>query len=383
MQFHEKGHRSVRAVDAGAAKVQWTNVGNIPRSVECNKRKGLLHHLRRAARYCQQRKNKSDTSTASDEETMVETERLRSRRIYMPTYIVEYSILGIPYRACISGCDASVQVSGVSHKTTIFASGSSGDGLMRGANSFLSNLPGRAVPAAASALQFFGPRPFLGLAQIAATAISRVAMKFHLVGPFVGAFVAWRKVFRPYMDERSAAADWERRREYEAQKNDSYVHEDSFRDTGSAKSYFTRNREKILRSLSGEEGRHHDDDEESVEWYKQWEQWAREQWEHAQREASRAQGEWQRQQQQHQEWQQQQQNQGQRTYQQQQQQQRGQQRQYKQAKKDEFQWDFDVNDPWSVLVIPRNSSKEEVSKAFRRVSFSSSHVFFSDLMSRV
>ena len=89
------------------------------------------------------------------------------------------------------------------------------------------------------------------------------------------------------------------------------------------------------------------------------------QWEQAQREASRGQKQWQRQKQQ------QQQQQG-RTYKQynQQQQQEQQQRKskYKQAKKDDFIWDFDVNDPWSILGVLRSSSKDEVSKAFRKVS---------------
>lgn len=95
------------------------------------------------------------------------------------------------------------------------------------------------------------------------------------------------------------------------------------------------------------------------------------QWEQAQRETSRAQEEWQRQQQ----HQQQQHGRTHKKYQQstQQNQQRRQQQQqtkYKQAKKDDFKWDFDVNNPWSVLGIPRGSSKEEVSKAFRTVSVS-------------
>ena len=300
--------------------------------------------------------NEQAKSDDSANEITVETERLSSRRIYMPTYIVEYTILGITYRACISGCDPSIQVSGVSH-TTIFSAGSKGDKVLEGASSFLSGLPQRVVPAAASALQFFGLRPFVAIAQIGLTVVSRIAMKFHIVGLFGGAFIVWRKLFRPYMDARSATAEWERQRDYEAQSSESF-HEDSFRDTGSAKAYFIRNKKKILKSLSGEEGRH--DDREGNEWYKQWEQYAREQWEQAQREASRAQQEWQQQQQS-------QQQQG-RTYEQYQQstQQQQQKQKYKQAKKDDFEWDFDVNDPWAVLGIPRNSSKEEVSKAFRR-----------------
>jgi len=300
-------------------------------------------------------------STTNKKEVVVETERLSSRRIYMPTYVVEYTILGITYQAFLSGCDPSIQVSGVSHKT-VFSAGSAGDQVLEGASSFLSTLPQRVVPTAATALQFFGLRPFVALAQIGWSVVSRVAMKFHLIGLFSGVYVAWKKLFRPYMDNRMATAEWEQQRDYEAQQQSSEsFHVDSFRDTGSAKAYFTRNQKRILSSLSGEEGRHAE--QESYEWYKQWEQWAREQWEQAQREASRAQEEWQRQQQQQQG----------RTYkqyqqstQQDQQRQQQQQRTYKQAKKDDFQWDFDVNDPWSVLGIPRGSSKEEVSKTFRR-----------------
>ncbi len=229
----------------------------------------------------------------------------------------------------------------------------------------LSKLPQGVASTAAGAFQIFGPRPFVAMAQAAFAIASRIAMRFHIVGIFGGIFIAWRKLFQPYLDATSADAEWERQRAYESQKSGT-IREDSFRDTGYAKSYFVRNETIILRRLSDEEGRHHD---QSYEWYKQWEAWAREQWEKAQREASRAQEEWQRQQQQQQQQQQGSWNQYQQSTQQQQQQQQ-QQRQYKQAKKDDdFKWDFDVNDPYSVLGIPRNSSKEELSKAFRRVSF--------------
>ena len=310
-------------------------------------------------------------STHTRNEVRVETERISSRRIYMPTYVVEYKILGITYRAFLSGCDPSIQVCGVSHNT-IFAAGSKGDKVFEGASSFLSSLPQRVAPTAAGALQMFGLRPFIAVAQIGWAVISRVAMKFHLIGLFGGAFVAWRKIFRPYMDDRTATAEWERQRDYEAQTSESF-HVDSFRDSGSAKRYFTRNKKRILRSLSGEEGRH--EEQESYEWYNQWEQWAREKWEEAQREASRAQEEWQRQQQGRQQ-------QG-RTYEQYQQSEgkQQQQRTYKQKKKDDvFKWDFDANDPWSVLGIPRTSSKEEVSKAFRRVSFYILDASFSEII---
>ena len=52
----------------------------------------------------------------------------------------------------------------------------------------------------------------------------------------------------------------------------------------------------------------------------------------------------------------------------QQQQRSGQQQQTSrtQKKKPEFQWDFDPNDPYSVLGVARGASKSEVSAAFRK-----------------
>lgn len=205
-------------------------------------------------------------------EVRVETERLSSRRIYMPTYVVEYTILGITYQAFLSGCDRSVRVSGVSH-TTIFSAGSDGDRVLGEASSFLSGLS-RAVPTAANALQAFGWRPFVFLAQIGWGVLSRVVTKIPVIGLVGGFYVAWRKVVRPFMDTRTATAEWERQRDYEARTSEAF-REDSFRDSGSAKAYFAKDRERILRSLSGEEGRQQE--QESYEWYGQWEQWARDQ----------------------------------------------------------------------------------------------------------
>ena len=214
---------------------------------------------------------KSDHATTS--EIRVETQRLTARRVYMPTYIVEYTILGVTYQAFLSGCDDSIQVSGISHKT-IFSAGSKGEQVLEGANSFLSSLPRRIVPTAATALQMFGLKPFVAVAQLALNIISRVAMRFPIIGLFSGAFLAWKKILRPYMDSHAASTEWERQRDHEAQMNEQF-HEDSFWDDGSAKAYFTRNEARILASLSGEGERQHD--QESNAWYEQWEQWAREQ----------------------------------------------------------------------------------------------------------
>ena len=64
----------------------------------------------------------------------VEIERLRARRIYMPTYIVDYKILGIAYRGFISGCDSSVSVSGTSHRTIFSDSAEQSTQVFRGAS---------------------------------------------------------------------------------------------------------------------------------------------------------------------------------------------------------------------------------------------------------
>jgi hypothetical protein len=220
----------------------------------------------------------------------VEVERLSSRRIYMPTYVVEYTILGVTYQAFLSGCDSSIEVSGISHKTT-FNRGTTGDRVFQGATSFLSH---RAAPMAATALQFFGLRPFIALGQIVWGFISRIVMKFHVFGLLGGgAIMAWRKIVRPYLEDRAASAEWEEHRGHEA-KMDSFHYREFCDTNGAAQAYFTRNRTRILRQLRGQEERQQEAD--GKEWYAQWEEWAKQQWEHAQREAYRNQQEWQRQQ---------------------------------------------------------------------------------------
>lgn len=305
----------------------------------------------------EQYRNRTGSTTG---EVKVEMERLSARRIYMPTYIVDYTVLGITYRAIISGCDSKMPISGLSHRT-LFEIESESKRVVDGASSFLSFTTNKVAPVAASAYQFFGPRPFVALAQALWVVISRILMRIPLISVLGGAFVAYRKLVRPYVDDRSATAEWERKRDHESRNDSSSASSniDILRDDGSARAYFTANETRILNVLSGEQQANQ---REGTEWYKQWEAWAKEQWDNAQREANRAQEEFQRQQQQ----QQQQGSANNNRYQQSQRQQQG-RRQYKQATKDDdYKWDFDINDPWSVLGIPRKSSKEEVSKAFRR-----------------
>ena len=247
----------------------------------------------------------------SDQKVQVEVERLSSKRIYMPTYVIEYRILGVSYQAFVSGCDASIEVSGVSHNTMFAGS----DEMVKGAASFLTR---RAAPMAASALQFFGLRPFVAVGQVIWGFVSRIAMKFHVFGllagdaicsyiPFIsrcsylnyvgllagGAVMAWRKLLRPYIDDRAASEEWKQERDHDA-RMDSFKYRE-FRDPSrTAEAYFARNRERILRHLRGQEGRQQQSD--GQEWYTQWEEWAKQQWENAQREAYQQQSNWQRQQ---------------------------------------------------------------------------------------
>ena len=309
----------------------------------------------------------NELNNVNDENSKVKVqiERLGARRIYMPTYIVDYKILGMNYRAFISGCDSATSVSGISHKTIFSDSYSGQNELFRGASSFLSQ---KAIPLAGTAVQFFGVRPIVAVAQLVFNVLARLAMKLHVLGFFGGLYITYQKIVRPYLHERESSEKWERQRDHEAKKHSFSYHSFSDYDGSAAQRYFTRNRERILRRLGGEEGREKTTSEQQGNsWYQQWEEWAREQFEQAQREASRAQQEWQRQQQQSQ-------------YKRGDKQQYTEQKQYKQhqqtgrqykqkaAEEEKFNWDFDVNDPWQVLGVSRNAPREEVSKAFRRVS---------------
>ena len=66
-------------------------------------------------------------------------------------------------------------------------------------------------------------------------------MRIPVIGVLGGAFVAYRKLLRPYVDDRSATAEWERKRNHESRNDLSSAapNVDSFRDDGSARAYFT------------------------------------------------------------------------------------------------------------------------------------------------
>jgi hypothetical protein len=204
--------------------------------------------------------------------------------------------------------------------------------IQKTSNSFLTN-------AANFGMRFFGGRHgvtrLIILFQLLGSFAARLLARLPLFGFIGGIFVGFRKIIQPWMDNRLASAKWERQREYESIARE-HERADDFVDNGSAIRYFQQNRTRILRHLSGE----HAHEKGEYDWYKEWEEWARRQWEKQQQ---------------------------QQTYgQQQQRQSYGRTQQQQKASKPEYQWDFDPNDPYSVLRIQRGASKSKVSAAFRR-----------------
>ena len=265
----------------------------------------------------------------------VQTEVLGARRVYMPTYVIEYSVLGAQYTAFVSGCDAGAGVSSVSHTVL-------NQDVQQASNTFLSN-------ASQFGMRLLSNRQLIGrlvvLLQLFGNVFARILMRLPLIGAIGGAFVGFRKIIRPWMDNKFASASWEREREHESIESKYPERADDFVDNGSAKRYYQKNREEILRHLSGEAA--HEEGEN--DWYKEWEEWARKQYERQQQAYGQQYGYSQRQQQQQQ---------------QQQEYQRQQQKQKKAPPK--YKWDFNPDDPYSVLGIKRGATKKEVSEAFRR-----------------
>ena len=264
------------------------------------------------------------------QEVQLQTETVRARRVYMPTYVIEYSVLGVQYQAFVSGADAGSEVSGNSHKIWETPDQQSSQGLQ----GFLS----QAFATFQRSAQTVGGQRTLSILAILVRFLGHVVGRLLIRLPWVaalgGVFVGFRKFVQPFVGSRWTSAAWERQREHEATMDErEFDHDDDFVDSGAAQRFFQANRGRILRHFTGDEPRHETGD---YDFYRDWEEWAR------------------------------------RTYQQQQQQQQQgysyqqQQRVHAQKKQSEFQWDFDPNDPYSVLGIKRGASKQEVSAAFRR-----------------
>jgi hypothetical protein len=263
----------------------------------------------------------------------------------MPTYVVEYSILGMEYQAFLSGCDDGGGVAGANHQVW-------GNGATEGMPSSQSFLEGLSS-AAQVGMRTVGSRGIATILtitlQFLGSIAARVAMRIPPLAVLGSIFVGVRKVIYPWLDHRYASAEWERQREREANGGNYAAPTDDFDDIrGNARRYFKQNKAQILRSLSGK-SEHQSGD---YGWYQDWEKWARQQYEESSQQQQQQGG-----------YTNQQQNQ---QYQRQQQTSGRQQRQSNKKPKKEYKFEFDPNDPYSVLGLRRGATKSEVSGAFRR-----------------
>ena len=264
----------------------------------------------------------------------LQTEIVRSRRVYMPTYVIDYSVLGVEYQAFLSGADAGSEVSGISHQIWETSNRDASQGLQ----GFLS----KAFDTFQQSAQRVGGRQTLSILAVVVRflgqLLGRVLIRLPWIAALGGAFVGFRKFVQPFLGSRWTSATWERQREHEATMEERELdHDDDFVDSGGAQRFYQSNRGRILRHFQGSEPEHEPGD---YSFYRDWEEWAR------------------------------------RTYYQQQHQQRydytNQQQQRQRVNQQqapprpEYQWDFDPNDPYSVLRIKRGATKQEVSAAFRR-----------------
>lgn len=250
-----------------------------------------------------------DIARETDRNMDVEAEVLGARRVYIPVFVIDYQVFGANYRAFVSGCDDGTTVSGVSHRFW------EPNRYEKAAGSFLySSL-------SAVARSRDGQRLLFVLLGRFATLILRLPV-FSAAAAFVFGYF---KFFQPWLRERQGAVDWEHQRDHEASMEDRYEFVNDFEDPGGAKRFFMKNRAAILRHLSGD----HERTQGTYDWFNQWEQWAYEQ-----------------------------------------NQKQGQSTQRKKASSRtssrEYHWDFDPNDPYSVLGVPPSASKADISRAFRR-----------------
>lgn len=175
-------------------------------------------------------------SRSENIQTNIEIQVVSSRRVYLPTYIFDYSVLGggDGYRSFISGCDAGMPVSGISHQTfSIFE-----DSL----STISTNIPG---PVAIWLTSTFGNVAIRNIT----TFIGRVVFKYPFFAIItVGAF----KFVIPRMRNHLTLEQWKEQREYDATRPpEEYHHADHFEDTSfGAQRYFELHREAILRILS-------------------------------------------------------------------------------------------------------------------------------------
>ena len=238
---------------------------------------------------------------ANDDNVQVQVEKLSHKRVYMPTYIFDYTLFQMEYRAFISGCDIGSSVSGISHQ--VFPSFGDLSADFTSKRTIFTNISSIARTPIGKTLVTFVLQTFGNFA-------TRIALRLlPLVSVFSGAFVGYRKIIQPWMDQRYASAEWERERENE--KYEEYQIHNDFRDAH-AKHYFQRHKKNILRQWN----------QSNDDWYSNWESSQQQSYQH----------------------------------------QNDQQSQRTKSRT----WDFDPKDPYSVLGIHPNASVKEVSEAFRK-----------------
>ena len=136
------------------------------------------------------------------------------------------------------------------------------------------------------------------------------------------------------MDNKRASADWERERENEAQDEDDdneMNRNDFFDRSGTAEQYFHRHKTRILNDLGGPEHQ-----QGKYDWFEEFQNWSKQQFQQNQ------------------------------SYKRQYEQQHQRTSSQRTSSGGKYKWDFDVNDPYSVMSLPRNASKQQVSEAFRK-----------------
>lgn len=260
--------------------------------------------------------------------TIIETEVIRARRVYMPTYVFEYKVLGAKYFAFVSGCDTGATVSGDSHK--VFEDS---DTIAR-SSSYLNQAFGNAQTVA----RVLGPRGVATGIQLFLAFVGRVLVRIPLIASLATLFVGFRKVVHPFIRKRSSTAAWERQRNHEALMDEAVPIMNNFSDGGAARRFFEQNRRHIVEQLS----RSQEHTRGAFDWYASWEAWAREQYQKQQEHEYHGY-------EQNKRWQQQE-----------------QQHRQTEPRKNDFRWDFDPDDPYDVLNIKRSASKAEISAAYRK-----------------
>ncbi len=182
-------------------------------------------------------------SRGENVESEIEVQVVNSRRVYLPTYIFDYSVLGggKGYRSFVSGCDAEVPVSGISHQAFSFI------------EDIFSTVSSNMKITVSSSMKTPGPIA-MWLASNLGTGALREGIKFasRLVTKFPFFSIVAFGIFKfgiPRIRNHLTLEQWKEQREHDAGQY--HYHTDHFDYYGSAsKRYFELHREAILRILS-------------------------------------------------------------------------------------------------------------------------------------